>query len=115
MAVNNNNSFSQWGSLSPDIGRMTLSQMPQAAYMDYAQRTFGDRGRRSRFSQQAYGDVYNQYLGEIGRSLREGQAPATFEDFLSTDPFTKRYSQLPQYDRGVTQTMTNPRTRFIFY
>ncbi len=52
---------------------------------------------------------------EIGRSLREGQTPATFKDFLGTDPFTKRYSQLPQFERGVTQTMTNPRTRFIFY
>ena len=117
----NNNSFSnflsgdQWGSLSPSVGQMVLTQMPQAQYMDYAQRTFGDRGRKSRFAQQAYGDVYNQYLGEIGRSLREGQTPATFKDFLDTDPFTKRYSQLPQFERGVTKTMTNPRTRFIFY
>ncbi len=39
----------------------------------------------------------------------------TFEDYLKDDPFTKVYSQLPQYERGVTQTTTNPRTRFIFY
>ena len=107
----------QWGSLSPAIGRMALSQMPQAAYLgsEAAQRFGAKSPRKSRYVQRAYGDVYGDYLGEIGRSLREGQAPATFEDFLSTDPFTKRYSQLPQYDRGVTQTMTNPRTRFIFY
>ena len=117
----NNNSFSnflsgdQWGSLSPSVGQMVLTQMPQAQYMDYAQRTFGDRGRKSRFAQQAYGDVYNQYLGEIGRSLREGQTPATCKDFLDTDPLTKRYSQMPQLELGVTKTMTNPRTRFIFY
>ena len=105
----------QWGTLSPAIGQMALSQMPQARYMDYVQQMPQPSARRSRYAQQAYGQVYNQYLGQVGRSLREGRAPDTFKDFLKDDPFTKVYSQLPQYDRGVTQTMTNPRTRFIFY
>ena len=93
----------QWGSLSPAIGRMALSQMPQPG------------ARRSRYAMRAYGDVYNQYQGEVGRALREGRPAMTFEDYLKDDPFTKVYSQLPQYERGVTQTTTNPRTRFIFY
>ena len=106
----------QWGSLSPTIGKMAREQMPQAQYFDYAQQRFGGGSpRKSRQAQREYGDVYNQYLGQIGRSLREGRPAATFEDFLKDDPFTKMYSQLPQYERGVTQTMTNPRTGFIFY
>ena len=117
----NGNSFTdylsgnQWGSLSPAIGRMTLSQMPEAQYFDYVQQMPQAGARRNRYAMLAYGDVYNQYQGEIGRALREGRPSMTFEDYLKDDPFTKVYSQLPQYERGVTQTMTNPRTRFIFY
>ena len=110
-------SGSGWGSLSPAVGQMVLQELPQAAYFSspMGQQFGAESPRRSRYMQNAYNDVYGQYLGEIGRSFREGQAPATFMDFLETDPFTKVYSQLPQYERGVTQTMTNPRTRFIFY
>ena len=108
----------QWGSLSPAIGRMALSQMPQAAYLgsEAAQRFGAKSPRKSRYVQRAYGDVYGDYLGKVGEALTAGRAPTTFEEFLKADdPFTKRYSQLPQYERGVTQTTTNPRTRFIFY
>ena len=106
-----------WGAFSPAIGQMALAQLPQAAYFSAgAGEQFGAQSpRRSRYMQNAYQDVYSDYLGNIGRSLRQGQAPATFQDYLETDPWTKRYSQLPQYERGVTQQFTNPRTRFIFY
>ena len=109
----NGNSFTdylsgnQWGSLSPAIGRMTLSQMPEAQYFDYVQQMPQAGARRNRYAMRAY--------GEVGRALREGRPSMTFEDYLKDDPFTKVYSQLPQYERGVTQTTTNPRTRFIFY
>ena len=110
-------SGSGWGSLSPAVGQMVLQELPQAAYFSspVGQQFGAASPRRSRYMQNAYSDVYGQYLGEIGRAFREGQAPATFMDFLETDPWTQRYSQLPQYERGVTQTATNPRTRFIFY
>ena len=64
---------------------------------------------------QAYQDVYSDYLGNIGTALRQGQPTQSFRDFLETDPWTKRYGQLPQYERGVTRSYTDPRTRFIFY
>jgi hypothetical protein len=35
-------------------------------------------------------------------------------DYLETDPWTKRYSSLPQSARGVTGMGSNPRTRFLF-
>ena len=109
-------SGNQWGSLSPAVGQMVLSQMPQAQYLSSEKaETFGSTPRRKRYMQNAYSDIYSDYLGNIGTALRGGQAPKTFDQFLDTDPFTKRYSQLPQFERGVTKTMTNPRTRFIFY
>ena len=71
--------------------------------------------RKGRYFQQAYQDVYSDYLGEIGTALRQGEAPTTFDQFLQTDPWTRRYSRLPQYERGVTKTYSDPRTRFIYY
>lgn len=107
----------QWGSLSPSLGDMLLPQMPQAQYLSSRKaQTFAKQSpRKSRYMQNAYNDIYSDYLGNIGTALRGGQAPKTFDQFLDTDPFTKRYSQLPQFERGVTKTMTNPKTRFIFY
>ena len=99
-----------------DWGSMLLSQLPQAAYFSSPTgQEFGSSPRRGRYFQQAYNDVYSQYMGNIGSSMRSGQAPATFQEFLQTDPWTKRYGQLPQFERGVTKTYTDPRTRFIFY
>jgi hypothetical protein len=104
----------EWGSL---MGSSALQQFPQAAYYSSpAGQKFGAASpRRGRYFQQAYGDVYNQYLGEIGSAWASGNAPTTFQEFLKNDPWTKRYGQLPQYERGVTKTYTDPRTRFIFY
>jgi len=94
-----------------------LASIPQAAYYSSpAGQAFGGQSpRQGRYFQQAYQDVYGQYLGELGRSLREGTAPTSFMDYLETDPWTRRYGQLPQYERGVTKSYTDPRTRFIFY
>ena len=98
--------------------------MPQAAYLSSptGRRFTGEDSTkqrratpaRSRWMQRAYQDIYGDYLGDLGTSLRQGQAPRTFDQFLETDPFTKRYSQLPQYQRSNVTT-TNPSTRFIFY
>jgi hypothetical protein len=100
-----------------DWGSLMLTQMPQAAYYssDPGQRFAQASPRRGRYFQQAYQDVYGQYLGELGAAQREGRAPSTFDQFLDKDPWTKRYSQLPQFERGVTKTYSDPRTRFIFY
>ena len=112
----NGNAFTDFLANS-DWGSMLLPYMPQAAYyssqpgLDFA----GGSPRKGRYFQQAYQDVYSQYLGEIGAATREGRAPSTFDQFLETDPWTKRYGQLPQYERGGTKTYTDPRTRFIFY
>ena len=94
-----------------------LSGMPQATYMsDPGGQAFAAQSpRQGRYFQNAYQDIYGQYLGNLGTSLREGKPWANFRYFLGNDPWTKKYSQLPQYERGVTKTYTDPRTRFIFY
>jgi hypothetical protein len=97
-------------------GSLLLAQLPQAAYYSSpAGGQFAQRSpRQGRYYQQAYQDVYSDYLGEIGRSLRLGQEPTNFQAFLETNPWTTRYGQLPQSARGVTGAMYDPRTRFLF-
>jgi hypothetical protein len=113
-----NNAFDDFFANGGDWGSSLLQYLPAQAtyYSSPAGRAFGAASpRRSRYMQNAFQDVYSGYLGNIGGALREGREPATFAEFLESDPWTKRYGQLPQYERGVTQTASNPRTRFIFY
>ena len=115
--ANGNNRYQDYLSGANNWGSLILSQLPQAEY--YSSPTgmgFGGASpRRGRYFRQAYQDVYSDYLGNIGTALRQGQPTQSFRDFLETDPWTKRYGQLPQYERGVTRSYTDPRTRFIFY
>ena len=113
--ANGNNPFGDWLD-NGDWGSLLLAQMPQAAYysspagLGFA----GQSPRRGRYYQQAYQDVFSDYLGNIGTSLRAGQEPTTFQAFLETNPWTARYGRLPQTARGVTGMASNPRTRFLF-
>jgi len=95
-----------------------LEYQPQAAYYSSPTgRTFGQQSpNRRRHFQDSFQNYYNQYLGELGSQLRAGQAPTMrFQDYLSTDPFTERYTAMTPQSRGEYSQQYNPRTRFIFY
>ena len=70
--------------------------------------------RRGRYFSNAYEDISKDWLGAAGTAMSKGQAPVSFMDFLETNPWTKRYSSLPQAARGVTGLAANPRTRFLY-
>jgi hypothetical protein len=117
MATESFADFFTGSNMTPDWWNIVLQQMPQAQYyssptgMDFAQQS----PSRGRFFQQAYQDVYSDYLGNIGTAMRQGQAPTSFMDYMETaDPWTARYSSLPQVSRGTTGMYTNPRTRFLY-
>jgi hypothetical protein len=113
--ANGENPFSDWLA-GGDWGSLLLAQMPQAAYYSSpAGQEFAGRSPRQRqYFQQAYQDVYSDYLGEIGTALRGGREPARFEEFLQTNPWTTRYGRLSPAMRGTTGARFNPRTRFLF-
>ena len=120
---NNQTTFSEgltdWlsgGDWDWDWGNLLLSQMPQATYYSSpaGQQFAGQSPRRGRYYQQAYQDVFSDYMGNIGTSVRAGQEPASFQEFLETNPWTARYGRLPQAARGTSGIMANPRTRFLF-
>ena len=69
---------------------------------------------------QASGDVYNQaiqdYYGELGRRIRQGQAPTMqFQEYLEQFPYTQRFSQATQRSRDMARQRISPRTRRLFY
>ena len=119
--ANGNNPFRDWLA-SGDWGSLTvpteglLAEMPQATYYSSPAggQFAGQSPRQRRFYEQSYQDTYGDWLGDIGTAAREGRQPATFQEFLETNPWTARYGQLPQRTRGTTGMMANPRTRFLF-
>ena len=111
-----NNPFQDFLSGSGNWYQLLLSEMPlEQYYSSPAGTSFGERSpRRQRYVDQSYQDIYQDYMGETGRALREGTAPTTFMQFLETDPWTRRYTSLPQSARGTTGMAYNPRTRFLY-
>ena len=101
---------------SPNWWQQVLEQSePSMYYSSPAGRGFAAGSpRRRRFFGDEYQDILQDYYGAAGTSMRQGNAPTSFMDFLETDPWTARYSSLPQSARGVTGMASNPRTRFLF-
>jgi len=99
-----------------DWGGLLLEQMPEATYRSSPTgMAFGQRSpAQQRFFQNAYQNVYSDYVGELGQSLRAGKTPTSFMQYLETNPWTKRYSALPQAARGTTGMYASPRTRFLY-
>jgi len=96
-------------------GRVLEEFEPAQYYSSPSGMGFGARSpRRQRYFEDSYQDILKDYYGAAGTSMRQGQTPASFMDFLETDPWTARYSRLPQTARGTTGMMSSPRTRFLY-
>lgn len=103
-----------------------LPYAPQAAY--YSAAPFGGGttqaspfgGGSSPAAQQywsgQYGNVYNQFMGELGRSYRQGEEPTmSFVDYLDQYPFTERYTALgPQMRAGGSTGRFAPSARYMY-
>ena len=88
---------------------------PYQYYSSPAGTAFGQGSpRRRRYFSNAYEDIFKDYLGATGTAMRGGQEPMSFVNFLETDPWTARYTSMPQAARGVTGLAANPRTRFLY-
>jgi hypothetical protein len=110
-----------------DWSSLLMEAMPRAAY--YSSPTgqaFGAGSpRQQRYFQQGFQDVENQWYGSFGQQVRAaGEAGVAQKDFSAPgfaewmeqqDPWTSRYTSLPQQARGVNTGLYNPRTRFLYY
>ena len=101
-----------WAQMGQDV---LADYEPAQYYSAPAGLQFGARSpRRRRYFQDAYQNILKDFYQQEGTALREGRAPMGFMDYLETDPWTRRYAQLPQTVRGTTGMATSPRTRFLF-
>lgn len=93
-----------------------LEGEPKAAYFSFGDR-FGRPGsRQQRFLQGQFPEVYNQYLGELGKQARAGIEPTgTFTNYLGGTPggfdFDAWYrQQVPYQQRNVSFNELVPQT-----
>ena len=103
-----------------------LGEAPQAAYYSY--QDDWATPNQQQYYQNQFQNIYNQYLGSLGKSLRAGATGAeggpsslqeaispTFMDYLGNYDWTQRYSSLPAPMRGDFTSQFNPRTRQIYF
>ncbi len=93
--------FSDFFETDP-LGRQAIffSQIPQ-----------GLPQRQQEQAQQLFIPTFNQFLGNLGRSLRAGQTPQSFQDFVSNDFNLQR--GLARTPQQTTRGLTSP-TQFGF-
>ncbi len=78
----------------------------------------GTRGTptRSRFFENQFATIQNQFLGALGAQIRGGEQPTLkFEDFLNDFDFQRAFLGAPPAQRGQFPSRFNPRTRSIFF
>lgn len=93
-----------------------LDEEPRAAYYSYGNQ-FGKSQNQRKYFEDAFDDIYNQFLGQLGGQVRQGQAPTMkFNDFLGDYNFDQQYRQMaPSTRYGQPQSTFAPRARFLNY
>ena len=91
-----------------------LEEDPEMAYFGKLQGQALTPNQRQYFQGQ-YGPSYQSYLGELGSQLESEQMPTMkWLDYLTQNPFTKRYAQLPPSLRpGSGTARFAPPTRWV--
>ena len=107
-----------------------LADNPQMAYqaaIPFAGQGFGNitrpQERQKDYWSNQYSNIYNQYLGQQGRGIKElaaGGKPSTqgmqsFSEFLQGVPFTERYGALTPQQKGTSARRFAPATRHIYF
>ena len=101
--------------LSNSINDYMLESDPSMAYFSAAPFQGGASPAQQQYWQGQFGNVFSQYQGALGTSLRSGTEPQSFVDFLEQTPWTERYSSLsPSLRPGGSTRRFNPATRYMY-
>ena len=102
------------GMFDNDMFTDFLEDVPSTGFFS-AIKPFGTSPRRRQFFENQFQPMYNRYQGEWGQQVRQGQFPTLrFDDFLSNRDFSREFMEQPRYNRGVSSTFFNPRTRLLY-
>ena len=96
-----------------------LEAEPRAAYFGLGgqgQSTpYGSSPRERQFFQGQFQNMYNQYMGGLGRELGEGKLPTQrFGEFLQDFPYSQQFQALPPSMRGAGVGQYAPQARFLY-
>jgi hypothetical protein len=95
-----------------DVGREWLEEDPLGRRGSFFSFINQKREPQRRYFQNQFQDIQNQFLGQLGQTIREGGVPEqTFGQFLVDFPFTERYQALPPAMRGALTTKYAPPVR----
>jgi hypothetical protein len=98
-----------------DLFSGLLGEEPRAAFFSF-QNQFGRSPNQRRFFQNQFSNIQNEFLGQLGRQLRQGMIPQkSFTNFLGDFPFTQRFASLPPSQRGAQTGRFAPRAVFDFF
>ena len=96
-----------------DFLRQLLEEEPRLPY-NAALNTQNLSPNQRRWGQNAYNDIWGQYLGRLGQQIQGNQNPTLrFTDFLAETPFAERFAAQPQEFRGEFPQRFSPRTRWL--
>ena len=72
---------------------------------------------QSRFAEDLYGNLWTQYLGALGRQVREGGAPTLqYGNFLDQNlNFNRSFRAAPQFQTGMQTNRLSPFTRYLYF
>jgi hypothetical protein len=100
-----------------------LEDVPRASFFSFQDQFGGGNGQgvsnpaQERFFQSQFSDIYNQYLGNLGRQIRNqpNQMPTgTFTGFLSQPNFFRnQFQSLPPSFRGINQLPFAPPSQWV--
>ena len=92
-----------------------LEEEPRLAYYGQQGR-FGRSPNQRRYFQDAFQNIFNQYLGQLGQQIQGGGQPnLQFTDFIRDFDFNQSFANLDPGERGFFPSRIAPRTRFLFY
>ena len=129
MATNNNNPFGDFYSdmLEMDPQMAYLGKLTSQDYgfnpLTFAGQAPAQQQRAGDYFENQYSNIYNEYLGQQGRGIKElaaGGKPSTqgmqsFSEFLQGVPFTERYGALTPQQKGTSARRFAPATRHIYF
>lgn len=92
-----------------------LGDNPQAVYNNWTTGFMGTPGMQDYFKN-AYGGMYNRYLGGLAGQAMGGTMPTqSFQGFLGGFNPQREFNNLPNYLRGWNPSAFAPRSRWLMY
>ena len=93
-----------------------LEEEPKTAYFSFSNEFGGPQKsqRQQNFFRDQFSNIYNQYLGNLGRQVRAGQVPTEqFQDFMGGFDFADWYRQQTSFQqRNPNQSSFAPNTQW---